>query len=105
MEWYPRLYIGDKVKNPDKTIKKLNRHAKFLNVYVLTLSNNPSDQLNIFKAGELSQRYYKNNPPYVIGIAADYEEAVALVEKIAVETLNETGDCRIKDYILSTINE
>lgn len=99
MELYPRLYIGKTVNNPDKLIKKLQRHAGFLEAYVIILARNCSDQLEIHKAGFLSQKYYRKNPPYVIGIAADYDEAVELVRQIAEETYAAQCDCRIKEYL------
>ena len=105
MEWYPHLYIGDKVKDSKKVIQKLNKYPKFLNIYVLTLSKNPHDQIDIYKAGYLSWCYYKKNPPYVIGIASDYEEALSIVEKITAEAFKTTGNCRIKDYLLSKIDD
>ena len=99
MELYPRLYIGESVNNPDKLIHKLQKHAKLLDAYVITLSKNASDQLEIYKAGYLSQKYYRTNPPYIIGIAADYEEAVGLVQKIAMETYEAQGNLRLKEYL------
>lgn len=99
MELYPRLYIGESVNNPDKLIHKLQKHARFLEAYVITLARNDSDQLEIHKAGYLSQKYYRENPPYVIGIAGNYEEAVGLVEQIAKEAFAAQGDCRLKEYL------
>ncbi|MED9902979.1 MAG: hypothetical protein UFG06_02215 [Lachnospiraceae bacterium] len=99
MELYPRLYIGESVKNPDKLIHKLQKHAKFLEAYVIILARNTSDQLEIHKAGYLSQKYYRENPPYVIGIAGNYDEAVCLVQKIAEEAFAIQGDCRLKEYL------
>lgn len=105
MELYPRLYIGESVNNPDKLIHKLKKHAKFLNAYILVLSKNPHDQLEIHKAGYLAQSYYRKNPPYVIGIAGSYDEAVFLVQKIAEEAYAARGDGRLKEYLISTADE
>lgn len=99
MKLYPCLYIGESVKNPDKLIHKLQKHVKFLEAYVIILARNASDQLEIHKAGYLSQEYYRKNPPYVIGIAGSYDEAVSLVQKIAEEAFAAQGDCRLKEYL------
>lgn len=99
MELYPRLYIGESVNNPNKVIHKLQKHAKFLEAYVVTLAKNASDQLEIYKAGYLSQKYYRDNPPYVVGIAGSYEEAVGIVQKIAEESFAAQGNCRLKEYL------
>lgn len=99
MEFYPRLYVGKTVKNPNKLKGKLQKHTKLLNAYVITLSKNEYDQLEIHKAGYLSQNYYRNNPPYVIGIAANYDEAVEIVQQIAEETYAAQGNCKLKEYL------
>lgn len=99
MELYPRLYIGESVNNPDKLIHKLKKHAKLLDAYVITLSKNASDQLEIYKAGYLSQKYYRENPPYIIGIAGNYEEAVGLIEQIAKEAYAAQGNLQLKEYL------
>lgn len=99
MEWYPRLYIGESVRRPDKLIHKLKKHNKFLDAYVIVLSRNASDQLEIHKAGYFSQSYYRKNPPYVIGLAGSYDEAVGIVIKIAEETYAAQGNCRLKEYL------
>ncbi len=99
MKLYPRLYIGKSVKNPDKLIHKLQRHAKFLDFYVIILAKNTSDQLEIHKAKYLSLKYYRKNPPYVIGIAGNFDEAVGLVQKIAEEAYAAREDCALKEYL------
>lgn len=99
MELYPRLYVGETVNNPDKLIHKLQKHAKRIDAYVITLSKNPYDQLEIYEAGYLSQKYYKENPPYIIGIASNYEEAVGIITRIAEESVSARGDCKLKEYL------
>ena len=41
------------------------------------------------------------NPPHVVGVAAGYDEAVQLVQRMVEDVLAETGDCRLKDYFLT----
>ena len=66
---------------------------------MITLSKNPYDQLEIYEAKYLAQNYYKKNPPYVIGIAGSYEEAVSIIRQIAEETVAVQGNGRIKEYL------
>lgn len=101
MEIYADLYVGNSVKNPDKLLNRLKKHSRRLHAYVLTLSYNPSDQLEIHSAGNLARNYYQKNPPFVVGIASDYEEAVTLVCQIAEEAFAARGDCRLREYLLS----
>ncbi|MDE6926347.1 MAG: hypothetical protein K2P59_14000, partial [Acetatifactor sp.] len=87
-------------KKLDKIKKKLEKRPLLSGVFLIAVSANPSDQLDIFESGQLVQSYYEKNPPYVIGIAGSRGEAVALVEQIVQECLRERGDCALKEYLL-----
>lgn len=98
----PKLYLGDSIneKKLDKIMKKLKNKPLFSGVYLIAISRSASDQLDIFDAKQLVQSYYKKNPPYVVGIAGNREEAVELVERIVRECLESRGDCALKEYLL-----
>lgn len=102
LTYHPDLYLGESicVKKLDKLKRKLEKKPLLAGVFLLTLSRNPQDQLEIYEARQLAQRYYVKNPPHVIGIAADYGEAVGLVERLVQECLQERGDCALKEYLL-----
>ncbi|MCM1119535.1 MAG: hypothetical protein NC543_09270 [bacterium] len=101
LEYYPRLYLGEGI-NREK-LEKLKRvlavKPKKAGVYLLTLPRNATDQLDIYESGYLQQAYYDRNPLYVIGIAADYEEAVEIVRQIAGETWAARGDGELRRYL------
>lgn len=101
LKYHPRLYLGDSVnvKKLDKIKKKLENKPLFSGIFLITLSRNPSDQLEIYAARQLAQSYYKKYPPYVVGLAGNYGEAVALVTQMAEECLVSRGDCRLKEYL------
>lgn len=101
LKYHPRLYLGDgvNVKKLDKIKKKLENKPFFSGIFLIALSRNSSDQLEIYDAKQLVQSYYKKNPPYVVGLAGDYEEAVALVVQMTEECLKSRGDCRLKEYL------
>jgi len=100
MKFYKNLYIGDTIKDPNKIKRKIKRHAKQLKVFVILLASG-SDQLEICHSILLEQPYYhkKENAPCIIGIAGNYEEAVALVCKIAQEAVAQNGDADLKRYL------
>lgn len=97
MKFYKYLYIGDTVTNPAKIKRKLKLHAG-VSAYVIALCKGP-DQLEIFHAGYLKQRYYRYHPPVIIGIASDYEEAISMIVQITRECLDATGGCNLKEYL------
>lgn len=102
LEYHHRLYLGTSISESklDKIKKTLEKHPLRSNVFLITISRNSSDQLEIFSARQLVQNYYDKYPIYVIGIASDYEEAVAMIEKIVQECLQVRGDCALKEYLL-----
>jgi len=102
LQFHPTLYLGESISESklDKIKKRLQKQPLFSNAYLLTVSQNHSDQLDIFAAKQLVQSYYKKYPVYVIGIASDYNEAVELVEKIVQQCLQARGDCALKEFLL-----
>lgn len=100
MKFYKNLYVGDTVKNPGKVKRKLKNHAKQLQIYVIILSAG-DDQLEICHSMLLGQPFYKkkDNVPYIIGIAGNYDEAVELVCRIAGEAVAHNGNADLKNYL------
>jgi len=101
LRYYSALYISEGI-----TGKKLGRIKNMLEkkplragVYLITAAPNPHDQLEVFSSGLLAQQYYQNNPPYIIGITQNYEEAIHIVEQIVRDCLEERGDCGLKEYL------
>lgn len=104
MKFYKNLYIGTTIDNPSKVKRKLRYHAKQLKIYVIMLSLG-DDQLEICHSMLLGQPYYKKkeNAPYVIGIAGNYEEALELVCKITEESVEKNGNADLKRYLFPEI--
>ncbi len=104
--YYPGLYLGESIPEEklDKIKKRLEKKPLLSQVFLLTISRNASDQLEIFSARQLAQKYYEKNPPYIIGLAGNYDEAVGLVQKIVAECLKERGDCSLKEYLLCSVS-
>ena len=102
LTYQPDLYLGRSIKKKklDKLKKKLENTPLLSGMFLITISKNPSDQLEIFDAKQLAQKYYENNPPHVVGIAGNYDEAVETVEQIVRECLCKRGDCALKEYLL-----
>lgn len=96
------LYLGDGIeaKELGKIKHKLLRKPLSAKVYVLTVANNPEDQLEFFDARQLVLPFYEEHPIKVIGIAKDYGDALHLVERITAECLQTRGDCSLKEYLL-----
>ncbi len=99
MKFYKDLYVGDTIKNIKKVKRKLWRNAGQVGIYVIALCEG-QDQLEIYNSAYLQQKYYKKYPPYIIGIANGYDEAVGIVCKIAKEAYEVNQNCDLKKYLL-----
>ncbi len=97
MKFYKYLYVGDTIKEPSKIKNKLKRHTA-LSVYVICIASG-DDQLEIYKSIFLRQKYYRANPPIIVGIASNYDEAVGLVVRITEDCIRESGNCNLKEYL------
>lgn len=99
MKFYKNLYIGDTVKKPEKAIKKLKRHKKQPKLYVIVYDRDMK-RLAVYHSLMLSQWYYKENPPgCIVGLAGGREEAFAVIEQIAKEALEATGEASLVAYL------
>lgn len=104
LRYRDQLYLGDGIKTEklDKLKKKLKNKPIFANVYLITLSGNPSDQLDIYQSKYLAQKYYDENPLFCIGIAKNYDDALYIVQQIAGECYARRGDARLREYLMGT---
>lgn len=101
LRYHPRLYLGESinVKKLDKIKARLENRPLFSRTFLVTVSRNPSDQLEIYAARQLAQSYYQKKPPYVVGLAGSHKEAVELVVRLTEECLKNRGDCCLKEYL------
>ena len=97
LKFHYKLYMGRSMKWEKQDIlkKKLRHDPASCGLFLITVSRNPSDQLEIIQTRQLAQRYYKKFPPYVAGIAAGYDEALEVVEELVKECLKARGDCAL----------
>lgn len=99
MKFYKNLYIGDTVKKPEKAIKKLKRHKMQPKIYVIVYDRDIG-RLAIYHSLMLSQWYYKENPPgCIVGLTNGREEAFDVIEMIAKEALEATGEASLVAYL------
>lgn len=98
MQFKKNLYIGQNIHNPSKLQKKILNRSFFVNAYIITLALN-ADQLEIFEARILRQKYYHESPRTIVGVAADYQEALDLILKITQDAVKHGYEGRLKEYL------
>ena len=104
MKFYKNLYIGDTISNPDKIKRKLKKYAKLTNVYVIAYMEKDR-RIEIFHSVMLQQPYYKDNPPYVIGLAGSKDEANKLICQITEEAVRQTEKVDLIAYLFGEPHE
>ena len=100
MKFYKNLYVGESIHKPAKVKWKLAHGAGQLKIYVIALAGG-DDLLEIYHCAFLQQKFYKKYPPYIVGVAGSYKEAVSLVQTIIEDVYANTGSYAVKDYILN----
>ena len=101
MKYYYALYMNDysKKKQAD-IIKKLEKDKRQINTYLISLTKNEKNHIEIFHSVLLIQKAMEKEDLFIVGIANGYFEALELVEKITQEVYDETGGVDIRNFIL-----
>lgn len=97
---YCDLYVSECWQDKkDKIIKKLADNKIQPQVYVITLAQGEQNHLEFFSSMLLKQRIYKDEELFIVGIAAGYDGALAIVEEITEQVYRETGNADIRRFI------
>lgn len=104
VNWYKNLYIGDTAKKKQKKwMHRIEKRKAAPGIWLLTLPSNPQNNLDVIPADLLLQTAVRKNCPLIVGLAVSREEAIELVETIAAETYQETGEVKIREWLLKQI--
>lgn len=99
-KFYKYLYWDEKIKekNRDRIKWRLKVSRRDKPCYVLAL-NEGRDQLDIYNSLVLLQSYFRKNPRFIVGIAADYDGAVGILQQIAEECYSKNKNADLKKYL------
>lgn len=99
MRWYEDLYIGEHaLKKSRRIIEKIKKHRPQRNVFVITEAFNGADLFDIYPANVLLWPYFKKKDYLIIGIAAGYDDAIGVIERIVKEVYCEQGITNLKEH-------
>lgn len=100
MKFYKDLYCEPHLLRKRKVIKwKLKYTNSPLNIYIIIIGQH-TDQLEIFHVSFLRQDYYREHPPFIIGIADSKAGAFRVVEQLVKVVYEQTGEANVKQYLL-----
>ena len=101
MIWDREFYAGESIARKKGKIKwKICHNAGQLDIYVITLSSNPQNLLDIIPSWEIMQKYYPQADLLVVGIDKGYDNALELAGRIVMDVYDRTGDFHVRDYFL-----
>ena len=94
MRFYKNLYVSESMAK-----KKLNKKKYPLKTYVIALIEEGENQLEFYSTLMFRQGSVIDDDIFAVGLADGYDDALYLVEEIAKEVYEQTGDLDIRSYI------
>ncbi len=92
IHWHDKIYLGEDIKSEYKNIRaKLEKGESPFGLYVIALSSNKSEQLDIFRADMFTRSRRLYPEPTVVGLARGKKEAEGLVALMAFDSYEKTG--------------
>lgn len=102
MKWYYNLYTDSYTNKKIKKIRrKVERNVAQLGIYLIVLSPNPKEQLELVDTMNLLQKNYPKQTLEVIGIASNRNSAMNLVVSIVDDVYKMDPNCNLKAYFRS----
>lgn len=100
MVWYDDLFVGKSItpRKRKRIIRKIKRRSIFNAAYLLTLSTNPDNLIDIIDVKVIRQRYYPKKELFIIGLAGNYEEALMLAGEIVSGIYTAQGNFRVREF-------
>lgn len=106
MTWYKDFYAGESIENKKEKVKwKILHNAGQLDIYVIALSSNRENLLDIISAKELMQKAYPKQNMLVVGVDKGYDNALELAARIIMDVYQKTGNLNVRDYFLQQQKE
>ncbi len=100
MQFMGELYVGESILTKEYDIVRKVHNSKVVpNLYLLAISTNPDNMLDLIPQWEVLQKLYPKEMLRIVGLANGKKEAVKLVERIIQDSLQETGVADIRPYL------
>lgn len=101
MRWYKHLYVGEKAKKRRFSMIQNIRRNKFQpGVHILLPASNEKNILDIYSATDLRiQRDMEDKNLLILGIAADYYEALEVARDIIDDMYKKTGGFSLQEFL------
>jgi len=106
MRYYKNLYVSESAADEkEEIVRRLNQNKIMWNTYIIALAKGGQNHLEFFDSVLLQQDIIAAQDLFIVGIAAGYDEALVLIEKITQEVYDSTKGADIRSYILKQEDE
>lgn len=100
MQFMGCLYVADSIGATQyKIIEKVHKSKLVPNLYLIALSANPDNMLDLIPEWEALQKGYPRDELRVVGIATGKKEAVAMVACIVEDAVAHTGHADVRPFL------
>ena len=100
MIWYDDLFVGQSIsqRRKKRIIRKVKRRSILGAEYLLTLSANPDNLIDIISVQVVRQRCYPRKDLVVIGLEGNYEEALMIAGEIVTGIYAVQGNFKLREF-------
>lgn len=92
ISWFDRLYVGEKAKKKRyRIIQGIRKSIPRPDIYVIIPASNGNNILDIYPTAELFAPFFRKEEILILGIAADYWEALEVAGRVIHDMYRITG--------------
>ena len=100
ISWFDRLYVGEKAKKKRyKIIQGIRKSKPRPDIYVIMPASNGNNILDIYPTAELFAPFFKMDDVLILGIAADYWEALEVAGRMVHDMYRITGGFDLSSFL------
>ncbi|MBQ6470220.1 MAG: hypothetical protein IJJ50_09250 [Lachnospiraceae bacterium] len=101
LHWSSELYIGEEISGKAAEIRRnLDEGKPAENAWLITLSTNRQNQLDIVHTVFLRQSWIRKSLPLIVGVAASKKEAMRMIEMILMDSLKTHCGTDMRAYLV-----
>lgn len=98
--WNHRIYMDEKVSKKPVKYRRRIEHGKIIpGCFCIALAANEQNSLDIYASGEFWFKYQAEAGIEIVGLAADRQGAIELVERMVSDIINEEGEFNSKTVL------
>lgn len=94
----PNCFVDERIKHPDKVIKKLNKGSLIKGYFIVSL-NDDTGRLEIISSRMFLQKYFKERPYNVSALLKSREDAFEYIRCLSEIAFNKYGEFNARELI------